>query len=67
VCGDLDESCLACDDSRQIDISLEEPGAKIVRARFAIDGNYFGQVCRNLIRQPFDITARRQPNNAHAR
>ena len=63
---DFNQSGLAGDDPRQIDVSFEKPRAKIVRSSFAVNGNDFRQMRCDLIREPFDIAARRESDHTHA-
>ncbi len=54
----FDKPRFAGDDSRQIDIALEEFRAQVVRRSLIFNWNYFRQMRRDLIGQPFDVRAR---------
>jgi hypothetical protein len=64
--GNFDQSGFPSDDARKIDIACEQQRAQFVGRDFSVNGNYLGQVLRNLIGESFDVSAGSERDDAHA-
>jgi len=61
--GNFDQTRFSDYNPRQVNVSLKEATAQIVRGLLVLNGNNIWQVERNLISQSPDVIAGSKPNN----